>query len=203
MCTMNHGYYVTNNIMGDSTRLQLYSEQYERVCEFDIYYAIPDATEGFVISDTGNMEQYDFRMYFHDGQFLYNYGPKMVFVLGEKDILVDFTLAPGMTAETMDNSIIQAVYDRIYMSDDTYWLATDADGCYYIDHDGNVVAEYEQAIQFYDGYALVLKDGHAYVIDETFTECRDMGEAQEIGGSGEMFAIQNGDDITFYGPEQK
>ena len=201
MSTMNHGYYVTNNLAFDATYIQLYNENHERITAFNMYYAVPDEAEGFVISKSGNMEQYSFRKFFCDGNWLYNYGPKMVFVLGEKDILVDFTKSPGMTEETMNNSIIQAVYDRIYMGDSQYWLAKDENGYYYLDHDGNVVAEYEAATQFCQGFAGVIKNGHAYVINEAFEDCVDLGEAQQIASAGEAIAIQNGDVVTFFGPK--
>ena len=67
--------------------------------QFTMVYAIPDEEKGFVVEpDTYNYE-FSYRTFFHDGDKYYNYGPHMVFVLGEQDVLVDFSKVTGMNRE--------------------------------------------------------------------------------------------------------
>lgn len=202
--TMNNGYYITDNLYLNVGFLHVYDENYNEVCEFSLYNVVPDSDAGFTIKEYGgNPETYSYRGFFHDGGMIYNYGAHMVFVLGDKDVLVDLAKKPGMTEGTMDNSVVLAVHDGIIMGDSTYWFAYDEDSCKYIDHEGNVVAEYEDANPFYQGYAAVVRDGHAYIIDETFNEVQDLGPAEGVGYEGELTVVINGEHKQVFGIQKE
>ena len=138
------------------------------------------------------------RSFYHDGAYFYNYGSNMVWTVGERDVLVDFALHPGMTFETADNRIVKAVYDQISMNDENYWLVKDGERWGYIDHDGQEAAMFEDAAAFYQGYALVREEGTAYLIDETFEKVQNLGEADSVSTIGELFVVTRGDTKYFY-----
>lgn len=202
--TMNHGYYITDNAYLEAGFLQVYDENYREICQFNLWHAVPDSDAGFTVQEYGgNADNCSYRGFFHDGCVTYNYGAHMVITMGDRDVLVDFAKKPGMTEETMDNSVILAVYDKIYMGDSTYWLVCDNDKWKYIDHEGNVVAEYDDGTLFYKGYAAVIHDGHAYLVDETFKEWQDLGPAESVGYEGELIVVVNGDHKQVYGIKEE
>lgn len=198
LSTVNHGYYVAGTFEYDAGWISMCTDTYEILGECDFYSAEPDAEKGFVYSEDYFEEQNSLRSFYHDGAYFYNYGSNMVWTVGERDVLVDFALYPGMDTETADNRIVKAVYDRIYMSDENYWLVQDGESWGYIDHDGQESAMFEDASGFCHGYALVREEGTAYLIDETFEKVQDLGEADSVSTIGELFVVTRGDTKYFY-----
>lgn len=198
LSTANHGYYVAGTFEYDAGWISMCTDTYEILGECDFYHAEPDAEKGFVYSEDYFDEQNSFRSFYHDGAYFYNYGSNMVWTVGERDVLVDFALHPGMTFETADNRIVKAVYDQIYMNDENYWLVKDGERWGYIDHDGQEAAMFEDAAAFYHGYALVREEGTAYLIDETFEKLQNLGEADSVSTIGELFVVTRGDTKYFY-----
>lgn len=198
LSTVNHGYYVAGTFEYDAGWISMCTDTYEILGECDFYHAEPDAEKGFVYSEDYFDEQNSFRSFYHDGAYFYNYGSNMVWTVGERDVLVDFALHPGMTFETADNRIVKAVYDQIYMNDENYWLVKDGERWGYIDHDGQEAAMFEDATAFYQGYALVREEGTAYLIDETFEKLQELGEADSVSTIGELFVVTRGDTKYFY-----
>lgn len=198
LSTVNHGYYVAGTFEYDAGWISMCTDTYEILGECDFYHAEPDAEKGFVYSEDYFEEQNSLRSFYHDGAYFYNYGSNMVWTVGERDVLVDFALHPGMTFETADNRIVKAVYDQIYMNDENYWLVKDGERWGYIDHDGQEAAMFEDATAFYQGYALVREEGTAYLIDETFEKLQDLGEADSVSTLGELFVVTRGDTKYFY-----
>jgi len=198
LSTVNHGYYVAGTFEYDAGWISMCTDTYEILGECDFYSAEPDAEKGFVYSEDYFEEQNSLRSFYHDGAYFYNYGSNMVWIVGERDVLVDFALYPGMTFETADNRIVKAVYDRIYMSDENYWLVQDGESWGYIDHDGQEAAMFEDASEFRHGYALVREEGTAYLIDETFEKVQNLGEADSVSTIGELFVVTRGDTKYFY-----
>ena len=198
LSTVNHGYYVAGTFEYDAGWISMCTDTYEILGECDFYSAEPDAEKGFVYSEDYFEEQNSLRSFYHDGAYFYNYGSNMVWTVGERDVLVDFALHPGMTFETADNRIVKAVYDQIYMNDENYWLVKDGERWGYIDHDGQEAAMFEDATAFYQGYALVREEGTAYLIDETFEKLQDLGEADSVSTLGELFVVTRGDTKYFY-----
>ena len=198
LSTVNHGYYVAGTFEYDAGWISMCTDTYEILGECDFYHAEPDAEKGFVYSEDYFDEQNSFRSFYHDGAYFYNYGSNMVWTVGERDVLVDFALHPGMTFETADNRIVKAVYDQISMNDENYWLVKDGERWGYIDHDGQEAAMFEDAAAFYQGYALVREEGTAYLIDETFEKLQELGEADSVSTIGELFVVTRGDTKYFY-----
>ncbi len=198
LSTVNHGYYVAGTFEYDAGWISMCTDTYEILGECDFYSAEPDAEKGFVYSEDYFEEQNSLRSFYHDGAYFYNYGSNMVWTVGERDVLVDFALYPGMDTETADNRIAKAVYDRIYMSDENYWLVQDGESWGYIDHDGQESAMFEDASGFCHGYALVGEEGTAYLIDETFEKVQNLGEADSVSTIGELFVVTRGDTKYFY-----
>lgn len=54
---------------------------------------------------------------------------------------------------------------------------------------------YDDATDFYGGKALVIEDGTAYVIDESFEKIKEIGPAVGIRNCGELFCVMNAGDI--------
>ncbi|WP_300774765.1 FecR domain-containing protein [uncultured Acetatifactor sp.] len=198
LSTVNHGYYAAGTFEYDAGWITMCTDTYEILGECDFYHAEPDAEKGFVYSEDYFDEQNSFRSFYHDGAYFYNYGSNMVWTVGERDVLVDFALYPGMDTETADNRIVKAVYDQISMNDENYWLVKDGERWGYIDHDGQEAAMFEDAAAFYQGYALVREEGTAYLIDETFEKVQNLGEADSVSTIGELFVVTRGDTKYFY-----
>lgn len=198
LCTGNHGYYLAGNFEVDAGLIALCDENYQLVGECYIDQFQPDPEQGFVRAEGYFAENNSFRGFYHDGAYFYNYGPNMVLILGDQDVLVDFSRYPGMTMENADNRIVKAVYDKIYMSDEKYWIVKKGEKWGYIDHDGREAAMFDDVSNFYSQYTLVLEDGKAYLINEEFEKLQDLGEADSVGVYGELFAIGKGNTSYFY-----
>ena len=168
------------------------------VGECEIHYFQPDPEQGFVRAEDYSDENNSFLGFYHDGAYFYNYGPNMVLILGDQDVLVDFNRYPGMTMENADSRIVKAVYDKIYMSDGKYWIVKKGEKWGYIDHDGREAAMFDDVSSFYREYTLVLEDGKAYLINEEFEKLQDLGEADSVGVYGELFAVEKGNVWYFY-----
>lgn len=111
---------------------------------------------------------------------------------------MDLSLYPGMTYENADGRIVQAVYDKIYLSEEPYWLACDGEQWGYIDHDGQKMQFYDDASDFCNGKALVIEDGIAYLIDENFEKIKEIGEAEGVLWLGDFFMVRNGESRQLY-----
>lgn len=188
--SFNHGYCVTNNKYFEAGFMTMLSENYETFAEFHLfYYQLQGDT---LVYDRRNFDEMVTVIgYPIDGAYYYNYGTKMVWEFGDKEVLVDLSLYPGMTYETADGRIVQAVYDRIDMSEETYWLITDGDKKGYIDHDGQEMQLYDDATEFCHGRALVIENGTAYLINENFEKIEEIGEAEAVGWIWDFFIIQS------------
>ncbi len=198
LSTVNHGYYPAGNHNAETGWIAMCSDQYEFVSECDLYALQPDREQGFVRSEAFYDEMNSYRSFYHDGAYFSNYGPNMVWVLGEQDVLVDFSRYPGMTSETVDNRIVKAVYDRIFMDDENYWLVQNGEQWGFIDHDGKETAWFEDASRFYQNHALIIENGIAYLINENFEKVQELGEADSVGTYGELFSLTSGDTCRFY-----
>lgn len=195
--SFNHGYCVTNNKYFEAGFMTMLSENYETFAEFNLfYYQLQGDT---LVYDRRNFDEMVAVIgYPIDGAYYYNYGTKMVWEFGDREVLVDLSLYPGMTYETADGRIVQAVYDRIDMSEETYWLIMDGDKKGYIDHDGQKMQLYDDATEFCHGRALVIENGTAYLINENFEKIEEIGEAEAVGWIWDFFIIQIGGSRQLY-----
>lgn len=198
--SINHGYFVSRRYL-DVGAMALIDENYEIVAEFDPFLVEADEEAGFIPEFSSRddwKEDNGYRGFYHDGDYYYNYGTNMVWMLGEKDVLVDFSLYPNMTIDTMDNSIVKAIYDTISMSDADYWLVGSGEQWGYIDHDGNEIAMFDDATDFYGNYAMVVENGTAYVVNEELEKIQELGEAEAVVRMGDVFRVYNADTIYCY-----
>lgn len=201
----NHGYYVAESALtGQSV---LVGENYQRQWKL-----------GFRAGWGGNIVMRGFN---HDGKGYYNYGPNMVWTVtgqdgnGNRDVLVDVTLDPNFTGFSASDwtelvesgydvehstakGMVKAVYGYIGMSDENYWLVQKGDKWGYIDHDGREAAMYEDASAFYGGYALVLEEGTACMINEKFEKVQELGAADGVALVGTLFWVNKDGTVTLY-----
>ena len=68
----------------------------------------------------------------------------------------------------------------------------------YIDHKGNVMGIYDDAAAFHDGKALIIENGIAYVIDESFNKIGELGSATGVTNMGEVFKIRTENNLKGY-----
>lgn len=203
--SFQHGYatLVHDRLMLE-VRGALMDEEYNLAYRFDLANCFPDDKKGFVVvPDYQTNDRYDIRSYYYNGGYFRNYGSKMVWRIGNKDVLVDLSKQTGMTT---DNRIVQAVHDGISFSNEKYWLFMDtikvssADSQQnqislmgYMNHDGKVIKGYDRATEFAKGQALVVENNNTYMIDENFKKIKSFGETQNIGRLGDLLYIfQNG-----------
>lgn len=192
----NNGYCVTRNLVIEGGGTTLYTEEGKELCTWDLYTT--QLVDGQLVTTMDYNDYNDYRGYWQDGYWLYNYGPKMVWTFDEKDVLVDLSLATDMAWDHMDNKVNLAVYDAIYMSDETYWLVQDGEQFGYIDQNGNEMKMYEDASAFADGKALVITDGVASVIDENFEVQTEIGPADSVSVFGDVFVVTIGEEAYLY-----
>lgn len=198
MNSFNHGYCVLRNEFLEAGMMTMISDDFEELAQFNIcFYQLQGDTlvydESYFHEENISWETYQI-----DGAFYANYGSKMVLTFDDRDVLVDLSLYPGMTYENADGRIVQAVYDKIYLSEEPYWLACDGEQWGYIDHDGQKMRFYDDASDFCNGKALVIEDGIAYLIDENFEKIKEIGEAEGVLWLGDFFLVRNGESRQLY-----
>ncbi len=198
MNSFNHGYCVLRNEFLEAGMMTMISDNFEELAQFNIFfYQLQGDTlvydERYFHEDNISWERYQI-----DGAFYSNYGSKMVLTFDDRDVLVDLSLYPGMTYENADGRIVQAVYDTIVLSEETYWLACDGERWGYIDHDGRKMQFYDDASEFCNGKALVMEDGMAYLINENFEKIKELGAAEGISWRGDFFVVYDGESRQLY-----
>ena len=181
---LNGGYYVTYHPYIEWGYMTLYDENSNEVADFDIKYMHPDGSynENRIYS-----EENDVKGYYYDGAYNYNRGTLMVIMCGDKNVLTDVS----------DMSVL-AVYDYISLAEDDLYLVSDGDKWGYIDPSGKEIAMYDDAGAFYNGYAPIIKDGKAYIIDTDLNEIEELGEADSVFSAGELYAITKDDSTSVY-----
>lgn len=196
--TMNNGYYVTGNDYMEAGQLMVYDEQDNRIAQMD-YFNLSVGADGTVsIGQSTYNDMNTYHSFYKDGVPFYNYGPKMVFEADGKYVLIDFAKNTGGDEISDAGEVVTAVYDYIGMADEKYWLVQSGEEWGYIDHDGNEMAMFEDAGAFVNGYALVIDDGEAWLIDEEFNKMENMGQADSVGTMGQLYRINIGDDIHIF-----
>lgn len=124
-----------------------------------------------------------------DGDYYYNYGSKILMLLDGKYVLMDL-LSPG--------ELKYDVFDYCAMNDEKYWLVQKGDQWGYIDHEGEVKRFFDDASAFHNGLALIIENQTAYMVDENFEKKQELGEADSVFCSGEIFGVRIGDDERIY-----
>ena len=159
---------------------------------------------------------YDIHGYFENGTWHYNYETLMCASLDKGETstyyLIDVTkleqkdekevrAADDGTAESVldfDASVITdealiAKADYIGMNTEKYWLISKDEKWGYIDHEGNVQKMYDVAADFHNGKAIVIEEGMAYWIDESFEKIAEICPAEDVANLGDVFMIAKSD----------
>lgn len=87
--------------------------------------------------------------------------------------------------------------DYVEVSNERYWLYNNEGKWGYIDHDGNVIAMYEDACSFVNGKAMVMIDGKAYFIDENMNVTGEGIPAIAVSKCGDLFRVITMDGILY------
>lgn len=183
--SIHDGYFVYRDIYSSDSVLSFYTIKGEWFANIDPKKMKSDDAKGFVIGDMD--KKVDILPYSSDGQLVYNYGPMMVLVIGKNSILIDVSKVKGMTSDTMSDAIIVGVYEEVRLSDSEHWVIKKNGKYNYIDHNAKEMKfTFEDASDFKDGYALVVKDGVAKIINEEFEELEDIGKAQNVYITGDI-----------------
>ena len=140
----------------------------------------------------------------HHGSWSYNYGTKagIRFYNSETGetvgfMLVDLGLIPSITGGMEAESFV-GFYDSLTLNTEKYWLISTEGKWGYIDHDGTVMNLYDDASAFEGGYAVVIENGTAYLIDEDFEKLEELGSVQSCQTYGEVFCLETEEGIKFY-----
>lgn len=120
------------------------------------------------------------------------------------DVAKQETIEYEYRSETViADSTILAQGEYVEISDTTYWLAKQDGKWVYLDHDGNVIATFDDASRFCNGQAMVIEDGYAHFIDEDM----NLGEwkipADSVDGYGEVYVLETPEgQKCFVAPEE-
>lgn len=186
------GYFVTRDIYDVTDPYSFYDTKGNWIADIDTSYLQPNDKKGFVVGNFNN-GNVDVRKYVSNGEVYWHYGSDMVLTIGKKDILIDASKVAGISDSVNDRMIV-AVYDEIHLNDAKYWMYKSGNNYGYLDHKGKEVkVVFDDATDFVDGIALVVKDGIAYVIDEDFAVVEEIGPANSVLMSGDvMMVIKDG-----------
>lgn len=118
-------------------------------------------------------------------------------------VLVDVSKLGSKGSNYIESLPKKAVlYTGAYVGINTekYWLATkDYSTWDYIDHSGKVVKTYEDATDFFNGYAVVKENGKGYLIDENFNVIKELGQIEGAYCYSSVFKIEKNDgSFKFY-----
>ena len=185
----NGGYFVYKDLFDVEDSYSWYTDKGVWYADLDTSFMKADAKAGFVLGNFNN-GAVEAKSYLYNGEDYYNYGRYMVLTVGDKDVLIDITKGQGMTDENLNNNIVVCVHDEINLSSESYWMYRDGNTYGYLDAKGKEVKEtYEAATDFVDGYALVMKKGNAYIIDDSFKELEDLGKVKDVSKAGDLFIL--------------
>ncbi len=194
----NGGYFVYKDRFDVEDSYSWYTDKGTWYADLDTSFMKADAKKGFALGNFNNgaVEAKD---YIYDGETYYNFGKYMVLKVGDKDVLIDITKGQGMTNETLSDKIVVAIYDEIFMNDADYWLYRDGNKYGYLDLKGKPVKDtYDDATSFANGYALVIKEGKARIINDKFEEVEEINAATDVESAGDIFTVTADKDVRRY-----
>ena len=122
--------------------------------------------------------------YYKDGVWIYN-----------KETLVGLCLYAGeeetyLLIDTWnENNIKLGEFDYLGLNDELYWLVSKNEQWGYTDHEGNVIALYEDAADFSNGRAIIIEDSTAYMIDESLNKLNSGCIAESVVCYGDIWAL--------------
>ena len=142
--------------------------------------------------------------FFVDGGWQFNLGSLIVLnkISFSDDSISQCALVDVSKFGSKESNYIESLpkkavlYTGAYVGINTekYWLATkDYSTWDYIDHSGKVVKTYEDATDFFNGYAVVKENGKGYLIDENFNVIKEFGKIERAICSLSVFKIEKND----------
>ena len=142
--------------------------------------------------------------FFVDGGWQFNLGSLIVLnkISFSDDSISQCALVDVSKFGSKESNYIESLpkkavlYTGAYVGINTekYWLATkDYSTWDYIDHSGQVVKTYEDATNFFNGYAVVKDNGKGYLIDENFNVIKEFGKIERAICSLSVFKIEKND----------
>lgn len=138
--------------------------------------------------------------FYHNGNYCYSNGTVVGITMssGEesKGYLIDTAKleeGEGGYGSTVTDSAVLFEGEYVWI-DDSACFRMQQDGQYgYVDHDGNVLAVFDDVSSFYNGSAMVIKDGYACFIDEDMTPGEWKIPAESVTGCGEVYSVMTED----------
>ena len=128
--------------------------------------------------------------FYNNGNYCYSAETIIAVYMGTDEERKYYLIDTSKMEENVTDSAILAEGEYMEISDTTYWL-TEQDGKWgYMDHDGNVIATFDDASRFYNGQAMVIEDGYAHFIDEDMNLGEWGIQADSVGGYGEVFVLE-------------
>lgn len=185
------GFFIYKDLYDVEDPYSIYTDKGVWFADLDTAYLEADAKKGFRVGNFNN-GAVELKGYVLDGEVYYNFGSYMVLHIGDKDVLIDISKGKGMTAESITDKIVVAIYDEINISAANYWMYKDGGKAGYLDLKGQPMkVVYDDATSFVNGYAIAIKNGKAIIINEKFEELEEVSEAKSVELSGDIMSITN------------
>ena len=185
------GFFIYKDLYDVEDPYSIYTDKGVWFADLDTAYLEADAKKGFRVGNFNN-GAVELKGYVLDGEVYYNFGSYMVLHIGDKDVLIDISKGKGMTAESITDKIVVAIYDEINISAADYWMYKDGGKAGYLDLKGQPMkVVYDDATSFVNGYAIAVKNGKAIIINEKFEELEEVSEAKSVELSGDIMSITN------------
>ncbi len=186
---VTEGYYISRAQIMEGPADLFYVSSADGSVKYEIRIGDLFGMEGTTIENTSNSWQLS--GFLKDGLYRYGYGTILNVDLsteeGEKCYLLDLSKSGG----SMEKGLL-AVKDVINLADEKYWLFGEEDRWGYIDHSGNEMAVFDDASGFHNGKALIIENGTAFTIDESFEKLGEGCNADSVRNYGEIFEIKAG-----------
>lgn len=205
--SMNKGYYITKSAA--NYRYRMYNAQNQECLYFNS--GTSGKTEDFISATSMGDGNFEFISFYKNGSWFYNYGTKMNWKLGDQYFLMDLGNVPWMKNDyqndslktlmrkrndMIDSSVILGVYEQLCMNNENLWLVKQDGTWKYIDHEGNIALDgYDDASEFYQGVAMIVKNHKAYLIDESGAILQECGSAESVVQKGGYFVCSDDDEI--------
>lgn len=194
----NGGYFVYKDLLDVEDSYSWYTDKGVWYADLDTAFMKADQKKGFVLGNFNN-GAVEAKGFIFDGEKYYNLGPNMVLKIGDRDVLIDISKGQGMTVETLTDKIVLSIHEEINICEADYWMYRDGNKYGYIDRKGKETKDtYDDATSFVNGYALVIKEGKAVIIDDQFKEVEEIGAADDVDVAGDVFSVSAKDGIRRY-----
>ncbi len=145
------------------------------------------------VSYFSNSEGYygsDIIPFYRDGSYVYNRGSKMILRSNTTYALVDM--------QNLSESPSFKKYDYLELSDEKNWLVSSEGKWGYANGDGDIVEMFDDAAAFYEGHALIIESGKAYLIDDELKKLEEVGDAEGVVQAGELFVVKTKEKQLYY-----